>query len=110
MDPEPMPGDLVELENRLRARPHSEPSAGLRNRVLRAAAEAALPVQSSSPGQSEGWYRLTIAAAVLVAMNLSMIFASQSEFSVRSVSSPNQMATELQALRLIESQQEGQFK
>lgn len=100
-----VPEELIELENRLARRAAVEPTAGLRERVLRAA-ESALREQSR-PAPRWGW---GVAAAVLVAMNLSMIFASRSEFSVRPGLNNNQLGDEVQALRAIESQQEGAFR
>jgi hypothetical protein len=104
-----MPRELTELEYRLGGRPSVEPSAGLRDRVLRAA-ESALSERSSSAGQRDGWAWAACAAAVLIAINLSMISASQSEYLLRSVSSPNQIGAEVQALRLLESQQQGTIR
>ncbi|MGD0390799.1 MAG: hypothetical protein ABSC42_17785 [Tepidisphaeraceae bacterium] len=104
MDPHSMPAELVELENRLRARPGDEATAGLRDRVLRAVAE------SSSAGALGAWHWAAIAAAALIVLNLSMIWASQEEFSVRPALGPNQVAAEFQALRQLETQQEGAFK
>jgi hypothetical protein len=104
MNLDSMPSELVELENRLLARRGVEPPAGLRDRVLRAVAESALPKRG------DGWYRAALAAAVLVAINLSMIWASQTEYLVRPSPSANQISAELHALRLIESQQGGTFK
>jgi hypothetical protein len=106
MNPHSMPAELVELEDRLRGRAGEEPGAGLRDRVLRAVAEAAAPAQSSVAG----WHWAAIAAGVLVVMNLSMISASQTEFSLGPASGLNQMAAELAALRQTEARQEGIFK
>jgi hypothetical protein len=104
-----MPAELVELENRLRDRPQDEPTADLRDCVLRAVAESALRKQLSA-GRWDGWYWAAIAVGVLVVTNLSMISASQTEFPVRPTPGPSQMSAESQALRHLESRQEGQFK
>ncbi|MGD0770495.1 MAG: hypothetical protein ABSB42_20105 [Tepidisphaeraceae bacterium] len=110
MNPYSMPMELVELENRLRARPGDEPTAGLRDRVLQAVAESVLPEQPSSAGPWDGWYWAAVAAGILIVLNLSMISASQDEFSARPALSPNQTSAELQTLRMLEAQQEGIFK
>jgi len=111
MNPHSLPRELVELENRLRHRACDEPTAALRDRVLRAAgAEAALSERSPGTGRSNAWTWAAVAAAVVVVMNLSMISASLTEFSIQPLTSPNQMAAEIQAIRLLESQQEGTFK
>jgi hypothetical protein len=111
MERESMPPELLELENRLRARAGDEPGAGLRGRVMQTvAAELATRARPSAAETWNGWWWAAIAAGVLIAMNLSMVVASQNEFTLRPAPSPNQMTAELQALWLLESQQEGQFK
>ncbi len=110
MNRQSMPPELVELENRLRARQGEDPTAGLRDRVLQAVAESLVPGQPLPDGAWDGWYWAAIAAGILIVLNLSMISASQDEFSVGPAPGPNQMGAELQALRVLEVQQEGIFK
>jgi len=110
MTPESLPKALAELEDRLRTRPAVKPTAGLRDRVLRAAAASALPSETSSAAPWKTWYWAAIAAGILIVLNLSMISASHDEFSIRPAGQPDPMAAEMQALRLIEAQQEGTFK
>ena len=110
MNPHSMPAELVELENRLRARPGGEPTAGLRDRILQAVAASALAEQPPSAGPWDGWSWAAIAAVVFIVLNLSMISASQTEFSDRPAISTNQITEEVQALRQTEAQQEGLFK
>ncbi|MDP9174459.1 MAG: hypothetical protein M3O30_11415 [Planctomycetota bacterium] len=110
MHPDPLPQELIDLENQLRARPISSPTAGLRDRILRAAAESASPPQSTPAGQWTSGYWAAAAATVLIVMNLSMISASPNEFAIAPAPSPDQIAAELQALHQFETQQEGQFK
>ena len=100
--------DLTDLENRLRKRHDPRPAVDLRDRVLRAvAAELAQPRQSSSvPHWQSGWWA-AVAAGILIIMNLSMICASDSAFSARAPTAPRQLATDLQDVRLLESQLEG---
>lgn len=105
MKPDSMPAELVELENRLADRAAGEPGAGMRERVMRAVAEAAAPARSSG-----GWHWAAVAAGVMVVMNLSMICASQTEFSIDPGPGLNQMGAELAALRQAEARQEGMFK
>jgi hypothetical protein len=104
-----MPADLVELENRLRVRPGHEPPADLRDRVLRAAAESALKRQSSVE-RWNSWYWAAVAAAVLLVMNLSMVSALQTQYSVRPTPGANQLTAELQAMQQLEAEQEGTLK
>jgi hypothetical protein len=112
MAPHSMSSELVELENRLRARPDdAEESGDQRSRVMAAVAvELAKPRQSSSAGQWDVRYWAAAAAAVLIVLNLSLICASQDEFSVWPMRDANQMTVELQAIRQVEARQEGTFK
>lgn len=111
MRPESSPAELTELANRLFARSVDEPTGALRNRVMQSVAhELALPQQPSSVGQAGDWQWAAIAAAVLIVMNLSMVFASQTEFLVWSRPNRDQTASEIHAVRVLEAQQEGAFK
>jgi hypothetical protein len=112
MSPDSISTELLELENRLRNRSADEPPAHLRDRVLGAVAtELAVPRQSASGGQWDSGWWAAVAAAVLIVLNLSMICASQNEFSIRPArGTSQQITTEIQAVRQIESQQEGLFK
>jgi len=105
MNPHSLPPELMDMENRLHARPADQPSPGLRARVLQAAASA-----TPSSSQWNAWAWASIAAALLVAVNLSMISASQTEFSIRPARGPDQFTTELQTLQQLEAQQEGVLK
>jgi hypothetical protein len=110
MSSDPMPRVLVELEDRLRGRPVDRPTPGLRDSVLRAAADSTLPVRSSYAGPWKAWYWAAIAAGVLIVLNLSMISASQDELSVLPARSLDQVAAEIQALQALEAHQEGAFR
>jgi hypothetical protein len=110
MNPDPLPGELTELENSLRRRPVAQPTEGLRERVLRSTAQATLRPQPTQFGKWDSWSWAAIAAAVLIAMNLSMICASQAEYSMRSPPNVNGIDAELHAVQWIDSQQEGIFK
>jgi len=112
MRPESISKELLELENRLRNRSADEPLTHLRNRVLGAVAtELAVPRQSALSPQWDGGWWAAVAAGVLIVLNLSMVCASQNEFSVRpSRGAQQQITTELQAVRQLEAQQEGLFK
>jgi hypothetical protein len=106
-----MPPELVELENRLLRREGGDAGAAeLRDRVLRAISEPPLSSQPPSTGRWAGWYWAALAATVLLVLNLSQITASESEFSLLPQPNPNQTAAEYQALRQLESQQEGMLK
>jgi hypothetical protein len=100
------------LENRLRARPVESPPADLRQRVLNAVAVATAqspaPVISGSQWEIHHW--AAVAAVVFVVLNLSMISASQAEFSVGPTANSRQIKIELQTLRQLEAQQERPFK
>jgi hypothetical protein len=112
MDPFPISRELAELENRLRGRAGAEPSADLRDRVLRAvASELAVPRRSPKAGQWDSGWWAAVAAGVLIVINLSMVCASENEFSVRpACGNQQQRTTEIQAVRQLEAQQEGLFK
>lgn len=107
----PLSNELTELENRLAARTVDGPTAALRDRVMQSVTdELALQQKPSSIGQSEDWNWVAIAASVLLVINVSMISASRNEFSIWSAQSRNQTVSEIQAIRLIQAQQEGTFK
>jgi hypothetical protein len=110
MDLDAMPSELVDLENRLRGRPVRQRPADLRDRVLRATAESIRRERTAATWPSDGWLGAAIAAAALIAMNLSTFWASPISYSPRAASSSNQFGAELQALRLYESRQEGTSK
>jgi hypothetical protein len=110
MNIDPLPTELIALENRLRGRTRARLPGGMRDRVLASVAEANSQRRAPARDQWDVWSWAAIAAAVLIAMNLSMICASQAEYSMRAVPNANQVNAELHALQLIESQQEGIFK
>jgi hypothetical protein len=112
MDPYPISTELAELENRLRRRAGDEPSADLRDRVLSAAAnELAVPRRFPNAGQWDSGWWAACAAGLLIVLNLSMVCASENEFSIRpGRGTQQQITTEMQAVRQIESQQEGLLK
>jgi hypothetical protein len=94
--------DPYEFENRLRSQ--LEPAADLRDRVMSAVTtELAASVRSSKSRWPDQFYWVAAAAALLV-MSLSMISASQEEFSIPPKHSPDQIGAEIQALRHIEQQ------
>ena len=111
MNADAMPKELVEVEKRLRGRVYDEPTAELRERVMRTvAAELAKPRQASFFGEWDVGAWAAVAAGVLVVLNLSMISASQNEYSIRPAHGANQMLAEIRALQRLEAQQEGSFK
>jgi len=111
MDAESMPQDLAELENRLRNRSDAEPAIDLRDRVMRAVAvELARPVRSAPIGRWDNLYWAAVAAGVLIVLNISMLFASQDEFSIWPAPSAHQMTSEIQAIQKLEAQQEGTLR
>ena len=94
--------DSDEFENRLRSQ--LEPAADLRDRVMSAVAtELAVSRQTSKSRWPDQFYSAAAAAALLV-MSLSMICASQEEFSILPKHSPDQIGAEIQALRHLEQQ------
>jgi hypothetical protein len=112
MSAQSMSDELMKLEAQLRSRSVDEPPADLRQRVLNAVAvttaQSPAPVISGSQWDIHHW--AAVAAVVFVVLNLSMISASQGEFSSGPAVTTNQITTELQALRRVETQQEGPFK
>lgn len=67
-----LPENLRELESRLALRPCPDPPADLRSRLLNAVANVPLPVQH--PGR--WWIACRAAAAVILAINLTMTVAN----------------------------------
>lgn len=110
MDFDAMPSELVDLEDRLRGRSIPQPPAELRGRVLQATAEAIGRERAAANRSFDGWLGSGIAAAALIAMSLSMFWASPINYSPRSASSSNQMGAELEVMHLYESPQEGTSK
>jgi len=112
MAPHSMSRELVELENRLRARPNDAgESDELRSRVMGAVAvELAKPLQSSRAGQWDGRYWAAAAAAVLIVMNLSLVSASREAVSIHPSVNSDQLSLELQWVRQLEAQPEGILK
>ena len=103
--------ELMELENRLRTRADPEPPADLRARVLHAvAAELAESRQAPAEPRWQGGWWAAVAAGLLVVMSLSMISGADGEFSARAPSAQRRMASDFQAVQLLESQLEGRFK
>lgn len=108
MNINPLPPDLIDLEERLRNRPSAEPSFDLCERVIFAARQVCETRRKS-------WWRgsdlLSAAAAVvLVFLNLSTVVASQKSFTLRVERNGNQVVSEFQSLRAAEAQLERTFK
>jgi len=79
-----LPLELHELESRLRGRSGPGASADLRVRVMRiVGSDLSSQTPSSSSRSSDRWYWAAIAAAGIIAMNLSLIDSSRTEFSSR---------------------------
>lgn len=82
MEPSDLPEPLREIEARLASRPGIEPPSHLRQRILaEVRRNLAAPVR---PRLSLWEFAAALAAAVLVAMNLSMAAASQTALSLPS--------------------------
>jgi hypothetical protein len=109
MNIDELPKELRQLENRLRGRTCAQLPGGMRDRVLASVAEANSQRRSPARDQWDAWSWAAVAAAVLVAMNISLVSASQNEYSVRPVPAPIQVGAELQILQQFEFQ-EGSFK
>lgn len=104
-----LPENLRDLEDRLRSRVF-EPDLGLRARVMRAVeSEIVATEPAQRPAASAGWGWAAIAAAIVLVANLSMISASQNEFSLEPAPSANQASAELRAIQRLENQ-EGRFQ
>jgi hypothetical protein len=81
MKSSPLPPELLELEERLRARFNAEPSADLRFGIIQSV-DRNVSVQTPSSRQNgDGWYWAAIAAAGIIALNLSVIDSTRTEFS-----------------------------
>jgi len=103
MDTNPLPPELAELESRLRSRIGYEPSAGFRARVVGAAER----VHASRPMVIQ-WGPMqwsAAAAAILIVLNLSMISASQTAFSLDPPRERVSLASYLQILQQADVQQ-----
>lgn len=105
-----MSKELVELENRVHQRTDLEPTAEFRHRVMSAVGSELARSCHASARTRDGRYWLAAAAAVLIVLNLSMVSASQDEFSVRPGRSLNQMVSDFHAIRQVEAQQVGIFR
>jgi hypothetical protein len=106
-----MSAELSEFENRLRARSDDEPTGALRARVISAvAAEMGLQRKSSFFERFGERAWAGAAAALLLALYLSMSFAARDAYSISPSHSTGQLTTELRAIRELEAQQEGMFK
>jgi len=106
-----MSAELSEFENRLRARSDDEPTGALRARVISAVtAEMRVRRKSSFFEGSDERSWAGAAAALLLALYLSMTFAARDAYSISPPHSTGQLTTELQAIRELEAQQEGMFK
>jgi hypothetical protein len=110
--PEPfLPPELAELENRLCQRPYSNATDDLRSRLLNAVTgELATPRNDPSlrVGRSLQW--AAFAASVLLVLNLSVIWASPTQYPLGSAKNSSPAISELEALRQIEAQQERLLK
>jgi hypothetical protein len=106
-----MSAELSEFENRLRGRSDDEPTGALRARVISAVtAEMRLQRKSSFFERSDERAWASAAAALLVALYLSMMFAARDAYSISPPHSTGQVTAELRAIRELEAQQEGMFK
>jgi hypothetical protein len=77
--PDPLPPDLLALERDLADRPRPEPSAELRGRVVAAARrERHRPARAGFPR-----FAAAVAAAALVAINLSASVANDTDWGLR---------------------------
>lgn len=100
-----LPSELERLERELARRPRPEPSAGLRDRVMRAV-EAELgraePCRAEPPRmRAHGWLGFAVAAAatVLIWMNLSMSAASATRYEMSVPAEPHTMDETARQLR-----------
>jgi len=83
MDSSLLPGELRELESRLRHRRSVEPPRDLRARILQEI-ESGLSGPQSAGRQTETSYWAAAAAAILIVMNLSMICGAESAYTMGS--------------------------
>src|SRR5262249_564648 len=95
MNPEPLPPDLRELEDRLARRPCPEPAADLRARILGAVAGARTPPETGRAGRR--WRLAWAAAAVVLAPHLGMSVANGVRFGHLSGTAPERASVEHQA-------------
>lgn len=95
---------LAELERRLQDLPREAPSAGLRGRVLSAVTDELIRPPKSN------WSWPAIAAGVLILLNLSAIWSSQSQFRPGPATEHGQSIREIHLLRAAEAQLEGVFR
>ena len=103
MNDDTLPPELTTLVERLRARRAAPPTDDFRHRVLDAVA-GELSSAGADPDDVFPIERLwPIAAAVLIILNLSIIFASQDSFSIGKAKSD---AAAIHALNMYEAQQE----
>jgi hypothetical protein len=100
MDFQTMPPELMELEDRLAHRPGEEPSAGLREEVLRRVGQILAAGEPRAAGAPmNGWWWGAAAAAVLIVLNWSMVSASGEQLSVGTAPDVGAVAAHFQALR-----------
>jgi len=109
MDLNPLRQDLAELEARLLHRTADEPPPNLRDRVLRAVESVSTNHRPIAANWNSEWWS-AVAAAILIVLNLSMVVASRSGFSIHSPRDADQVAKELRSLRLAEAQLQGTLK
>jgi hypothetical protein len=88
MDPAELPPDLAHLERRLAERPRQEPPADLRQRVLAA-------LGRGCGREATGFWRFVaaVAAAVVLAINLSMSAANDTDWRLGGDLAPKQTAS-----------------
>jgi hypothetical protein len=104
--------ELLQLEERLRARLSEFPDNALRARVLEA---IDIELLAASKAGARSWWDsghwATAAAAILIALNISMIFASGQEFLPPSGDrTGTSLSTELRLVQQLENQREGSIK
>jgi hypothetical protein len=110
MNPDSMSMKLVELENRIRARVTPGPAADFREGVMGRVAGEIGKQRQSRIGRWDIGYWAAAAAAILIVLNVSMMRASQDEFSIGRAWRPGQVTAEIQTIRQLETQEEGMAK
>jgi hypothetical protein len=105
-----IPDELLALENRLRGQPVESPSSDFRRRLLATVDAELTAARPSSLKIRDSWYWITVAAAILIVMNFSLISASSIEFSFGPSVGPAPLTTELHALQTLENQMIGKHQ
>ncbi|MGD1275933.1 MAG: hypothetical protein ABR964_01765 [Tepidisphaeraceae bacterium] len=104
-----LPPELHELESRLRGRFSPGASADLRFRIMHVVgSDLSFQAQTSSGRTSDRWYWAAIAAAGIIAMNLSLIDSSRTELSGRA--SISQSVVNVEPMWRVSPLEPGAFK